>query len=178
MEFLPLEIKGAYLVRPHITEDNRGRFVKPLSWSSFASSYLRTDFLEQYYSYSKRGVIRGMHFQSPPYSHAKLVYCAAGTVKDVLLDLRKNSDYGRYLSLTLGSETAEALYIPEGVAHGFATDIEPALMIYNVTSEYRRECDHGIRWNSFGFDWKIKAPIMSERDCNLPILRDFSTPFL
>jgi len=177
VEFQPLDINGVVLICPNVADDSRGRFVKPFAVSLFKSNNLRTDFVEQYYSYSKPGVIRGMHFQSPPHQHAKLVYCVMGMVKDVLLDLRNGPDYGKALSLTLSADTGEALYIPEGVAHGFATRNGPALMVYNVTSEYQREYDHGLRWDSFGFDWGTNSPVVSERDSNFPRFEDFSTQF-
>jgi dTDP-4-dehydrorhamnose 3,5-epimerase len=177
MEFEPLAINGAFLIRPNVAADSRGRFVKPFAVSLFKSNNLRTDFVEQYYSFSKPGVIRGMHFQSPPHQHVKLVYCAFGMIKDVLLDLRKGLSYGQFLSLTLSSDTGEALYIPEGVAHGFATVSNSALVLYNVTSEYQPEHDYGVRWDSFGFDWGINNPILSTRDRDFPRLDEFSTRF-
>jgi dTDP-4-dehydrorhamnose 3,5-epimerase len=119
-----------------------------------------------------------MHFQTPPHEHAKLVYCAAGAVTDVLLDLRRQScTYGQAIALPLTAESGQALYIAAGIAHGFFALEAPALMVYNVTSEYAPSQDAGVRWDSFGFDWGVSAPVMSERDRSFPALADFVSPF-
>jgi len=139
---------------------------------------LCSDFVEQYYSTSRRDVIRGMHFQLPPHDHAKLVYCAAGGVNDVLLDLRKESGtYGWHVSVPLSADSGHAVYIARGVAHGFIATLEPALMIYNVTSEYAATHDTGVLWDSFGYDWGVARPIVSERDRGFPALAEFDSPF-
>ncbi len=173
-----LQISGCYLLQPRVFRDERGRFVKPLVASQLQTHGLRTDFVEQYHSTSAPGVIRGMHFQTPPHEHAKLVYCAAGAVTDVLLDLRRQSaTYGQAIALPLTAESGQALYITAGIAHGFVALEAPALMVYNVTSEYAPSHDAGVRWDSFGFNWGVLAPVMSERDCSFPALADFVSPF-
>jgi dTDP-4-dehydrorhamnose 3,5-epimerase len=178
MEITELEIDGCYLVKPRIFTDSRGRFVKPVVATRLNALGLRSDFVEQYYSSSAAGVIRGMHFQLPPHQHCKLVYCVAGSVTDVVLDLRKGSDtYGRHLAVRLDADNAHAVYMPAGIAHGFIAMGEPALMIYNVTSEYAPEHDAGIRWNSFGFDWNNYDPIISRRDRDFPSWSNFDSPF-
>lgn len=177
MTLEPLSINGAFLIRTGVFKDNRGVFIKPYVKSAMNSNHLRADFVEQYYTYSKPGVIRGMHFQTPPYEHAKLVYCVSGKVEDVLLDLRRGANYGRHISLTLSADVGEALYLPEGVAHGFATVSESALLVYNVTCEHKQEYDHGVRWNSFGHNWHVASPNVSTRDAKLPLFSDFSSPF-
>jgi dTDP-4-dehydrorhamnose 3,5-epimerase len=178
MEFTELPFSGCYQVQPRVFQDVRGRFVKPLVISQLRALGLRTDFVEQYHSTSASGVIRGMHFQTPPHEHAKLVYCAAGAVTDVLLDLRRLSPtYGRAITLPLTAQSGNALYLAAGIAHGFVATLEPALMIYNVTSEYASEHDSGVRWDSFGFDWGVTAPLISVRDRNFPALADIDSPF-
>ena len=178
MELTELPLNGCFRFQPRVFQDARGRFVKPLVVSQLQAHGLRADFVEQYHSTSAPGVIRGMHFQVPPHEHAKLVYCAAGAVTDVLLDLRRQSPtYGRAISLPLTAESGHALYLPVGIAHGFVAMEDPALMIYNVTSEYAPAHDSGVRWDSFGFDWGVTAPVMSERDCGFPALADFVSPF-
>ena len=178
MQIKVLPIKGCYLLEPRVFQDKRGYFVKSLVASQLNAYGLCTDFVEQYYSTSSAGVIRGMHFQTPPQEHAKLVYCAAGGVTDVLLDLRKLSPtFGHAFALPLTAATGHALYITAGVAHGFMSTEEPALMVYNVTSEYAPEHDKGVRWDSFGFDWRIETPVISERDQNFPTFADFESPF-
>ena len=177
MKFETLEIKGCFLIKPTITRDERGFFIKPFVASEFQAKSLKTNFVEYYYSRSKRKVIRGMHIQSPPHDYSKLVSCISGVVIDVLLDLRKNSDYGRYLSIELSMKNGHTLYIPQGVAHGFMVKSRSATMIYNVTSEYKPDKDIGIKWDSFGFDWSIQDPIISERDRSFATFQRFITPF-
>lgn len=173
-----LEIQGCHLVEPRVLCDVRGTFVKPFVQSAFEAHGLRTDFVEQYHSTSAPGVIRGMHFQRPPHAHAKLVYCAAGAVRDVLLDLRVRSPTrGRHLVVPLSAESGRAVYVPEGVAHGFVAISEPALMVYNVTSEYAPAHDDGVRWDSFGCDWNVHDPLLSARDRAFAALADFHSPF-
>ncbi|MDP3858302.1 MAG: dTDP-4-dehydrorhamnose 3,5-epimerase [Stagnimonas sp.] len=178
MEMNELAVAGCFVVVPRLFRDARGRFVKPVVSSVLRAKGLRSDFVEQYYSTSAKGVIRGMHFQLPPHDHAKLVYCAAGAVQDVLLDLRVGSPtFGRYCTLTLSDENAHAVYIPSGVAHGFVGLQEPGLLVYNVTSEYAPTHDSGVRWDSFGFDWPVGQPVMSDRDRAFPTLAEFESPF-
>jgi dTDP-4-dehydrorhamnose 3,5-epimerase len=178
MQINELPLPGCYLLQPQVFHDERGYFVKSMIASQLNAQGLRADFVEQYYSTSKVGVIRGMHFQKPPREHAKLVYCAAGGVIDVILDLRKRSPtFGVALPLTLTAALGQALYIAAGVAHGFMSTEEPALIVYNVTSEYAPEYDSGIRWDSFGFVWGLETPVISERDRNLPLLSEFQSPF-
>ena len=178
MQLTELPLPGCFRLQPRVFQDARGRFVKPLVFSQLQAHGLRTDFVEQYHSTSASGVIRGMHFQTPPHEHAKLVYCAAGSVNDVLLDLRRQSPtYGKATSLPLTAESGHALYLAAGIAHGFVATQEPALMVYNVTSEYAPDNDSGVRWDSFGFDWEVAAPVMSERDRSFLALADFVSPF-
>lgn len=178
MEITELGVQGCYLIKPRVFSDMRGSFVKSMVASKLRELGLRTDFVEQYYSTSASGVVRGMHFQQPPHDHCKLVYCVSGAVTDVILDIRRRSaTYGQHLALPLNAEQGHALYLPIGIAHGFVATNEPALMVYNVTSEYAPDHDAGIRWDSFGFDWGLDKPVMSERDRTFPELADFDSPF-
>ena len=178
MQLTELPLSGCFRLQPRVFQDARGRFVKPLVVSQLQAHSLRTDFVEQYHSTSAPGVVRGMHFQMPPHEHAKLVYCAAGAVTDVLLDLRRQSPtYGHAIELPLTAESGQALYIAAGIAHGFVAIEAPALMVYNLTSEYAPSHDAGVRWDSFGFDWGVTAPVMSERDHSFPAFADFVNPF-
>ena len=139
---------------------------------------MRTDFAEEYYSLSHHGVLRGLHFQTPPMDHAKLVYCADGEVLDAVVDLRRGSPtYGEYQTFIMSSEAGNILYIPSGFAHGFYVTGPSALMIYKVTAVYVAENDSGIRWNSTGIPWPDENPVLSGRDRTLPPLADFSSPF-
>lgn len=179
MEFHTTTINNCYEIRPDIFEDSRGSFVKTFSQSAYIDAGLRTDWKEEYYSVSTKDVLRGMHFQVPPHEHAKLVACLIGEIRDVVVDLRKNSPtYGQSYSVLLSSKLANCLYIPEGLAHGFLSITDEALVTYHVTSEYQPESDAGILWNTIGYDWGLAEPIISGRDAAFPSLNDFDSPFL
>jgi dTDP-4-dehydrorhamnose 3,5-epimerase len=124
-------------------------------------------------------VLRGLHFQTPPHEHAKLVTCILGRVWDVALDLRQASPtYGQHFSIELGQQEPCALYLPPGFAHGYLALEEPATMVYCVASEYAPNHDAGIRWDSAGIPWPIGSPpIVSPRDDALPAFKDFHSPF-
>lgn len=171
-------IPGCFAVKPRILGDLRGTFAKTFHSPDFEEQGLRSDWREEYYSASHRGVVRGMHFQLPPADHAKLVYCLAGQVLDVIVDLRRGSPtYGEHLRITLDAEQGGGVYIPSGCAHGFLSLSEASTMYYKVTSVYSPEHDAGISWDSFGLDWAVASPIMSERDRRHPPLSDFDSPF-
>ena len=122
MEIVPTEIPGCYEVQPKVFKDKRGAFVKTFHAGDFHSYGLCADWTEQYYSRSKRGVLRGLHFQLPPHDHAKLVYCVAGSVLDVAFDLRIGSPtYGKAVMLELSAKKGNMIYLPKGLAHGFCT---------------------------------------------------------
>lgn len=172
-------LPGCYVLQSHPVVDQRGCFVKTYHREWFESLGLRTDWAEQYYSVSQPGVVRGLHFQLPPHDHAKLVYCIAGRVLDVALDLRKGSPtYGQHISVEMSADQANMLYLPPGLAHGFSTYDEPATLVYNVTSVYNPESDTGIVWDSAGIHWPCPKPIVSSRDKSFTNLSTFNTPFL
>ena len=171
-------IPGCFEVLPRVLEDARGRFIKVFHRQIFTDLRLETQFAEEYYTVSRWGVIRGMHFQLPPVDHVKLVYCADGTVFDVVVDLRVGSPtYGQYASFELSAEKANYVYIPKGLAHGFCTISEKATLIYKVSTVHSPEHDSGILWNSVGVTWPADTPIISDRDRQFPSLADFLSPF-
>ena len=177
-EITELALPGCYVVRPVVRQDARGRFVKPFQASWFARAGLRTDFAEQYHSRSARGVVRGLHFQVPPADHAKLVSCVSGRVFDVALDLRVGSPtYGQVATVELDGETARAVYLPSGIAHGFQALEDGCTVLYAVTSEFAPDCDAGVLWSSAGIRWPIERSIVSDRDRALPPLDAFRSPF-
>ena len=168
---------GCYELQPTVNRDGRGLFAKTFHETWFTDLGLRSDFVEQYYSFSGRRVIRGMHYQSPPMDHAKLIYCVQGRVLDVALDLRrKSTTYLQYFVNEMSADLANMVYLESGFAHGFYVLSDSAVLIYNVTSVFSPEHDQGIRWNSFGMRWPESDPILSVRDANLPLLADIS-PF-
>ena len=178
MELIPTTLEGCYQVRPFFAQDERGTFVKTFHAERFSALGLPTEWREEYYSSSRKGVIRGMHFQTPPHEHEKLVYCMQGKVLDVVVDLRKASPtYGMHIAVELDAASGQGLMIPKGMAHGFLALTEDVLMAYKVTSVYNPENDAGIRWDSIGVDWKIDNPIVSSRDRGHPTLSNFKTPF-
>lgn len=178
MELIPTELQGCLEVRPFFAQDDRGTFVKTFHAHQFAEAGLPVNWREEFYSSSRRGVIRGMHFQQPQDDHEKLVFCVQGRVLDVVVDLRLASPtFGRHVAIELDAERGHGLYIPKGMAHGFLALTEGVLMTYKVTSVYAPESDAGIRWDSFGFDWGVDQPIVSARDRAHPTFADFDSPF-
>ena len=125
-----------------------------------------------------KGFLRGLHFQLPPHDHAKLVYCIAGSVEDMALDIRVGSPtYGKTVMLELSARKGNMIYLPKGLAHGFCTPNEQATLVYNVSSVYESEADSGIRWDSVGVHWPIQNPLLSNRDQSLPTFDEFKSPF-
>lgn len=167
MNFIKTKIPGCFEINSDKKLDNRGSFVKTFNNTLFTKQGINVNFLEAFYSTSRRNTIRGMHYQKGPHQIAKLVYCSAGEVLDVFLDIRENSpSYGQFSSCILSQENAKMVYLPEGIAHGFLTLSENSTVCYLQSKEYNQEADSGILWNSFGMDWKISDPIISDRDKN------------
>ena len=158
--------------------DQRGAFIKTYHEEAWHEAGINFTMKEEYYSTSRQGVLRGMHFQSPPEDHAKMVFCPRGRVLDVLLDLRRNSPtYGQSASMELSAENRMILIIPTGIAHGFLSKEDQSIMVYKTSSMHSHTHDAGIRWDSFGFGWGQDISVISERDAAFPALADFSTPF-
>lgn len=174
MDIKETGIPGCVEIIPAVFTDERGSFVKTFHRDLFLQQGLETEWREEYYSVSRKGVLRGMHFQLPPHDHCKLVYCSAGNVLDAVLDLRRDSpSYGRHFLTELNAEKANMLYIPKGFAHGFYTLSESATMMYKVSSVYAPSHDAGILWSSAGIAWPESNPIVSGRDGAFPELSSF-----
>ncbi|MCG3683482.1 dTDP-4-dehydrorhamnose 3,5-epimerase [Aliarcobacter butzleri] len=179
MKIIETSIPGLKIFKPKIFEDERGKFIKTFTNDFFQESSLSINIKETYYSISHKDVIRGMHFQTPPYEHIKLVYVPAGKIIDVVLDIRKNSPtFGRYFSCELSSENGKVLIIPKGLAHGFKSLENNTNVTYIQTTCYSQNNDAGIKYDSFGFDWKCESPKLSDRDCLFPTLDKFESPFI
>lgn len=177
-DFNPLPLKNAFLVTLPASGDNRGLFVKSFQDSIFREQGISFNLRESYFSLSAKDVIRGMHFQLPPHQHAKIVYCPQGAILDVIVDLRKDSaTYGAYHAAELSADNRRAYYIPEGFAHGFKALTDHAMTCYLVSSEYSRDEDTGIRYDSIGFDWQCGQPVLSARDLSFGTLDNFDSPF-
>jgi len=172
------EIDGVLMLRPTARRDPRGSFVKILGEDTFAKHGMPTAFAEQYYSVSAQNVLRGLHFQTPPHDHHKLVTCVEGEVFDVVVDLRKGSrTYGHHQCFELNGASGDSVFVPTGCAHGFYVRSPTAIMFYNVTTLHAPSHDSGIRWDSVGVSWPSKTPIVSDRDAGFVPLAKFDTPF-
>jgi len=178
MELIDTKLDGVFIIKNMVFEDQRGTFCKTFNTETFSENNLCNDFKESYYSISQKDVIRGMHFQLPPYDHHKLVYVPQGEVMDVILDLRKDSDtYGEYINVNLSAENRNSIYIPKGLAHGFKVLKNNTITVYNVSTVYNENSDSGVHWNSFGLDWNVNNPIISEKDQKLTKFNNFNSPF-
>lgn len=171
MEIENTFIPGLKLIHLNEFKDNRGSFIKVFNHDFFTENGLETDFKESYYSISAKNVIRGMHFQIPPFEHTKLVYLNQGKIIDAVLDIRKASPtFGQYFSIELNTEIPILVYIPIGCAHGFLSLEDNTMVTYLQTSCYNNACDKGIKYSSFEMNWEIENPIISERDLSFPDL--------
>jgi dTDP-4-dehydrorhamnose 3,5-epimerase len=175
---VPTAIPGCVLLPLRRHEDDRGDFVKVFRRDAFAALGLDPDVAEVYWSTSRRGVVRGLHFQVPPHEHAKTVTVLRGEVHDVVVDLRVGSPaYGEVAQTPLASSDPCALHIPIGCAHGFQVVSGEAVVAYLVGTEHAPSDDTGIRWDSVAADWPVADAIVSERDAAFPSLADFASPF-
>jgi dTDP-4-dehydrorhamnose 3,5-epimerase len=174
-EFKPLGM-GVIQIEHVAHEDERGWFMEDWNKKTFKNNGIDTDFMQINISRSKNGVLRGLHFQRPPFSQAKLVKCLKGEVFDVAVDVRKNSPtFGKYVGVVLSETNLRSIFIPRGFAHGFlVTSQEDAIVAYLVDNEYNKESEGGLRWNdpTVGIKWPANPKIVKERDANLPLLKD------
>jgi dTDP-4-dehydrorhamnose 3,5-epimerase len=184
MQAQALAIPGCYLLQlPHFPDD-RGDFRKLFHAPAFRALQLETEFEEAYVTRSHAGVLRGMHCQLPPSDHAKLVICITGRARDGLVDLRVGSPvYGQGIGFLLDADSAQAVYVPRGVAHGFASYADDTRMLYLTTSAHDPALDAGVRADSVGIDWwtgaaDTPAGRSSARDQALPPLERFVSPFV
>jgi dTDP-4-dehydrorhamnose 3,5-epimerase len=181
VKLIPTEINDLVILEPKVFGDQRGYFMSPYIDSWFSENVIRTHFIQDNESMSSKGVLRGLHFQIPPYDQAKLVRVISGSVIDVVVDLRKDSaTYGHSFSILLSGENKRQLFVPRGFAHGFHVLEDQTIFSYKVDNVYAPDHEGGIRWNdpSLQIDWQLKgAPILSEKDQILPLLKDFNSPF-
>ncbi|RXK07178.1 MULTISPECIES: dTDP-4-dehydrorhamnose 3,5-epimerase family protein [Halarcobacter] len=178
MQIVETKIPGLKIFEPRIFEDVRGKFIKTFNNDFFQEHNLNISIKETYYSISHKDVIRGMHFQTPPYDHIKIVYVPFGKILDVVLDLRKGSPtFGKSFSIELSSENGKILIIPKGLAHGFKSLEDNTNVTYMQTTIYAPNNDEGIRYDSFGFDWQCDCPKMSDRDMSFNSLEEYESNF-
>jgi dTDP-4-dehydrorhamnose 3,5-epimerase len=178
MDLRPTTIPGCYLVGPEKHEDARGWLTKTYRRDVFEALGAGRRFEEHFHTFSRTGVLRGLHVQTPPAATGKLVTCLSGLVLDAALDLRRGSrSFGRHLLVELEGDAGAGIYLPPGVAHGFYVLAGPALLTYAMTSAYDPACDDGVLWSSAGIPWPDSGPLVSPRDAALPALADYPTPF-
>lgn len=182
MEIIKTKIEGVVILEPRIFRDARGYFFESFSQREFEEKVCGTTFVQDNESYSSYGVVRGLHFQKPPFTQAKLVRVIHGAVLDVAVDLRKNSPtYGKHVAVELTDENHRQLFIPHGFAHGFAVLSDEVLFQYKCDNYYAPQSEGGILWNdpALNIDWQIPANkvILSEKDTKHPLLKDYVTDF-
>lgn len=176
-EIFPTSIDGVCLLKSKVHFDARGSFTKTFHSGFFALHGMDFTPREQFFSTSKKHVLRGLHFQIPPSDHAKLVFCPSGRILDVVVDLRRGANFGRVHSCELGNDGRDLLFIPKGCAHGFLSLEEKSSVFYLTDSVHDPDRDAGILWSSIGFDWGVSDPVLSFRDSGFPPLSEISPPF-
>ena len=179
--FKRLSIPDVILVEPQSFSDDRGFFFESFKESDFFSNGIDKKFVQDNFSHSVNGVIRGLHFQKAPKAQAKLVTVLKGKIFDVAVDIRKNSPtYGKWVSEILSGDTHNLLYVPEGFAHGFCVISDEADVLYKVSNEYSQEHERSIIWNDpkLNIQWPIKKPIISNKDNKLSLLENLDNDFV
>lgn len=182
MEVIKTAIEGVVIIEPRLFKDARGYFFESFSQREFDEKIAPIRFIQDNESMSSYGVMRGLHFQCPPYAQSKLVRCVKGAVLDVAVDIRKGSPtYGQHVAVELTDENHRQFFIPRGFAHGFAVLSDVAVFQYKCDNFYHPEADGGISIldASLGIDWRIpiNEAILSDKDTKHPLLRDFDSPF-
>ena len=182
--FRPLELPEVVLVEATVFEDERGSLSERFKQSAFAGAGLTDVYVQDNVSRSEAGVLRGLHYQLPPFDQAKLVGVVSGAIFDVAVDVRRGSDtFGRWTGAMLSAANRRSLYVPRGFAHGFLVTGDHAIVAYKASHEYARDYERGIRWDDrgIGIEWPFDAlegalPRLSERDGSLPGLADADLP--
>ncbi|MCU4158213.1 dTDP-4-dehydrorhamnose 3,5-epimerase [Carboxylicivirga sp. A043] len=182
MQFIKTKLEGCVIIEPKVFGDHRGYFFESFNQKQFEENVGKVNFVQDNESRSSYGVLRGLHFQLPPYNQAKLVRCIEGEVWDVAVDLRKESPtFGKHVSVKLSDENKRQLFVPRGFAHGFVVLSKSAIFSYKVDNWYAPDHDSGIAWNDpeLSVDWQIdlSAILLSEKDKVLKNLAETEIPF-
>jgi dTDP-4-dehydrorhamnose 3,5-epimerase len=181
MEIIQTEIQDLLIIKPKVFEDDRGYFFESYNRQNFLDHGIDVNFVQDNESRSMKNVLRGLHFQKPPFSQGKLVRVMRGSVLDVAVDLRKSSStYGKWASIVLTDKNKWMYWVPEGFAHGFLTLEDNTVFFYKCTNVYNRESEGSIRWNDpdLKIDWRnVVSPILSDKDKISPLFADFDSPF-
>ena len=181
MEVIKTELEGVVIIEPKIFRDARGYFFESFSQKEFEEKVRKIAFVQDNESMSSYGVMRGLHFQLPPFTQSKLVRCVKGKVLDIAVDIRKGSPtFGKHVSVELSEDNHRQFFVPRGFAHGFAVLSETAVFQYKCDNFYAPQADGGISIldDSLGIDWKLPTDkvILSEKDTKHPLLKDFDSP--
>lgn len=174
-EFFPQAIADLVLIKPRVFPDGRGFFLETYKESDFRTAGIVASFRQSNHSRSTAGVLRGLHYQLPPYEQGKLVRVVSGTIWDVAVDMRPDSpSFGKWVGVELSGENYHLFWIPGGFAHGFVTLTDDVHLEYQCTNEYCKEAEAGVRWDDpqLAIDWPLKDVLVSEKDAILPSLRD------
>ena len=180
MEVLETHIKDLLIIKPKVFEDARGYFFESYNEDVFKRSGINLNFIQDNQSLSNAGVLRGLHFQAPPFAQGKLVRVITGAVLDVAVDIRKNSPtYGQNVTIELNEENKTMFYIPPGFAHGFLTLRDNTIFSYKCTNLYNKASEGTVLWNDndINIDWNIEKPILSEKDLVGTPFKEFVSPF-
>ena len=180
MEIIKTPIKGLLVIKPRVFGDERGYFFESWSKQSFAEVGLNLDFVQDNQSLSCKGVLRGLHFQNPPYSQGKLVRVIKGAVLDVAVDIRKDSPtYGQHFSVELSETNKNIFWIPPGFAHGFVTIEDNTIVTYKCTEVYNKESEGALLWNDkdLNINWEVNDPLVSEKDLAAGNFKKFVSKF-
>lgn len=180
MKFISLEIEGLVIIEPNVFEDDRGHFYESYNKNEFEENGIKDIFVQDNQSLSQKNVLRGLHFQNPPFSQAKLIRVVQGSVLDIAVDLRKHSKtYGQYYSTELSSSNKKMFYIPEGFAHGFLTLEDNTIFSYKCSNIYNAASEDSILWNDsdLGINWEGADPILSKKDELAQRFNQFVTQF-
>jgi len=180
MEITKTPIEGLLVIKPKVFEDERGNFFESWSKQSYKNISLDLDFVQDNQSLSQKAVLRGLHFQNPPFAQGKLVRVIKGSVIDVAVDIRKNSStYGKYYSIELSEENKIVFWIPPGFAHGFISLENNTIFTYKCTEIYNKESEGSIVWNDpdIGINWGVENPLISEKDMVAGNFKDFKSKF-
>lgn len=180
MKFIETEIEGLIIIEPDVFNDARGYFFESYNKKKYFDVGLRYEFVQDNLSMSQKNVLRGLHFQKPPYEQGKLVQVLRGAVLDVAVDIRKNSaTYGKHHSLLLSAKNKTQFFIPPGFAHGFVTMEDNTIFSYKCTNVYNKDSEGSIFWNdkNLNIDWNTQSPIISEKDKLAAGFQKFTSPF-
>ena len=180
MELITTEIEGLLVIKPKVYKDDRGYFFESFRLDDLRYYGVTLNFVQDNESKSQKGVLRGLHFQNPPFEQGKLVRVVKGAVLDVAVDIRKKSPtYGKWFSHELTEENKTMLWIPPGFAHGFATLMGNTIFQYKCTTYYNKTSEGSIRWNDpvLNIEWNIKNPVVSDKDRIAPLFKKFKSKF-